>query len=269
VRARRLLPVLAIAAAAIAAGCDDSGQQAAGGADRVTICHATASSNNPFNELRVSKDGAVSGHDNHPNDIIPPFDYLDNDGTSQHYPGKNWTGEGQAIHDNGCKPVDSTTEPTTTTSVSTDAPPTSETEGTGEGVTTQPPSPSTDAPPTSEPAGTGEAVTTAPAESTTVPSGGSEPPGTQTIPTVDPNQVTTSASVPPVAPGTGGGDGPATAATTAVGGATGAAGATGSPPDTSLSDTGTNSRSLAWIGGCAVLVGAIALLARRTSARRP
>ena len=101
----------------------------------MTICHATSSSGNPFTQNSVDKDGTVSGHDGHPNDIIPPFDYLDNNGASQQYPGKNWTGEGQAIHDNGCTPVTSTSEPTTTTATeATEGPVTNEPEGTGGGT---------------------------------------------------------------------------------------------------------------------------------------
>ena len=130
----RLTPVLLIAALAVAASCSEGGQQSSRDADKVTICHATSSSGNPFTQNSVDKDGTVSGHDGHPNDIIPPFDYLDNNGASQQYPGKNWTGEGQAIHDNGCTPVTSTSEPTTTTATeATEGPVTNEPEGTGGG----------------------------------------------------------------------------------------------------------------------------------------
>ena len=36
----------------------------------ITICHATGSQTNPYNEITVSING-LNGHGNHPNDIIP------------------------------------------------------------------------------------------------------------------------------------------------------------------------------------------------------
>lgn len=79
--------------------------------ETVTICHATSSNANPYVVNHPSKDGDVGGHDGHNGpiwfdgitvdwgDIIPPFDY----GSHSHYPGKNWTDQGQAIFNNGCK----------------------------------------------------------------------------------------------------------------------------------------------------------------------
>jgi len=71
--------------------------------EKVTICHATASDTNPFVQEQPDHDSIVkeSGHDSHPDDIIPPFSYVDGDVT-KHYPGKNWDGQGQAIWGNGC-----------------------------------------------------------------------------------------------------------------------------------------------------------------------
>jgi len=37
---------------------------------RITICHATGSANNPFNEITIDFNG-LRGHSNHKNDIIP------------------------------------------------------------------------------------------------------------------------------------------------------------------------------------------------------
>ena len=37
---------------------------------KITICHATGSQNNPYNEITVSVNG-LNGHDGHGNDIIP------------------------------------------------------------------------------------------------------------------------------------------------------------------------------------------------------
>jgi hypothetical protein len=84
--------------------------------DKQTICHATNSNTNPYVLITPNKNGGVSGHAKHTGpiwnaglkaqhiswgDIIPPFDYKDH-GTPAHYPGLNWTAEGQAIFDNGC-----------------------------------------------------------------------------------------------------------------------------------------------------------------------
>ena len=72
------------------------------GATKVTICHATSSDKNPYVQISVDDDSIVkSGHGDHPEDIIPPFDWVDN-GKPQHYAGKNWDASGQAIWGNGC-----------------------------------------------------------------------------------------------------------------------------------------------------------------------
>ncbi|MDP9181894.1 MAG: hypothetical protein M3P04_03840 [Actinomycetota bacterium] len=81
-----------------------------------TICHATNSNTNPYVVITPNKNGDVDGHAKHLGpiwnaglkaqhiawgDIIPPFDYNDH-GTAAHYPGLNWTAEGQAFFANGC-----------------------------------------------------------------------------------------------------------------------------------------------------------------------
>ena len=38
-------------------------------------------------------------------DIIPPYPYVDKNGEPQIFPGRNWSTDGQAIWENGCKPV--------------------------------------------------------------------------------------------------------------------------------------------------------------------
>jgi hypothetical protein len=55
----------------------------------ITICHATSSSSNPFVEITTSADGVLSAHAHHPDDIIPPFEVVLNNGTREVYPGKN------------------------------------------------------------------------------------------------------------------------------------------------------------------------------------
>lgn len=82
--------------------------------DKVVICHASSSHTNPYQKNDPNKSAVVQGHDGHNGhngpvwfsgitvswgDIIPPFDY----GDGQHYEGKNWTTEGQAIYNNNCE----------------------------------------------------------------------------------------------------------------------------------------------------------------------
>lgn len=73
--------------------------------NKIKICHATGSENNPFVVNRPNANGTVDGHAgmDHQNgeDIIPPFDYNE-DGQNAHFPGQNWDEGGQAIYNNGC-----------------------------------------------------------------------------------------------------------------------------------------------------------------------
>jgi uncharacterized repeat protein (TIGR01451 family) len=91
---------------AAAAASQEPGIPLVRGETKVTICHATASETNPYNQQQVNADSIVkeNGHDSHPNDIIPPFDYVE-DGQTKHYPGKNWDADHQAIWLNGCELV--------------------------------------------------------------------------------------------------------------------------------------------------------------------
>lgn len=77
--------------------------------DKVAICHGTGSNGNPYVGANADKTADAGGHDGHNGpiwfpgiavpwgDIIPPFDY-----SGGHYPGKNWTTQGQAILNNEC-----------------------------------------------------------------------------------------------------------------------------------------------------------------------
>lgn len=96
---------------------------------KVKICHRTNANNNPYRFIEVATeaaDGRSKGdhaleHQGpvwNPNlkpagikwgDIIP--EYTDDRGF--HFPGYNWTAEGQAIWRNGCKPVTPTKPPVT------------------------------------------------------------------------------------------------------------------------------------------------------------
>ncbi|HSF61943.1 MAG TPA: hypothetical protein VLA69_09630 [Gaiellaceae bacterium] len=88
-----------------------SGNGSGQGHTPVTLCHATSSETNPYVVITTDDDGVLgagqsggNGHDSHSGDIIPPFDYTDNKGDPQSYPGKNWDAAGQAIFASGCEP---------------------------------------------------------------------------------------------------------------------------------------------------------------------
>ena len=81
---------------------------------QVPVCHALpASASHAFNLITVdiASSGYVKGGHHEPGgsigpkhsrggDIIPPYTYR-----GFVYPGQNWTARGQAIYENGCKPV--------------------------------------------------------------------------------------------------------------------------------------------------------------------
>lgn len=74
--------------------------------EKVTLCHATSSSTNPWVSVTAAADGTANGHagSSHQNgrDIIPPFSYKDGHSTKS-FPGQNWNAEGQAIYERGCE----------------------------------------------------------------------------------------------------------------------------------------------------------------------
>lgn len=71
--------------------------------EKVTICHATGSTTNPYVVITPDANGVVNGHYDHQDsrDIIPQFTYNDH-GTTKTFPGQNWDANGQAIYNNGC-----------------------------------------------------------------------------------------------------------------------------------------------------------------------
>jgi hypothetical protein len=85
--------------------------------EKVRICHATSSPDNPYvsEEPAVGNNGDLhGGHLDHTGpvypaadwgDIIPPYNYVDDNGETQTFPGYNWSPEGQAIWQNGCEPL--------------------------------------------------------------------------------------------------------------------------------------------------------------------
>ena len=94
----------------IPASAQATGNGGHGGSDKgkVTICHATGSSTNPYVQITPSKSGVYHGHiaHQHGEDIIPPFTYK-----GQTY-SQNWDAAGQAIWNNGCKKPTTTPPPT-------------------------------------------------------------------------------------------------------------------------------------------------------------
>jgi hypothetical protein len=108
--------------------------------DKVTICHATASTTNPYTAPEVNtssvdeeKNQYLNGHGDHTGpvfdpaggkdqpawgDIIPPFESP----IGTKFPGYNWTEAGQAIYNNGCQPVIPTPTPTPTETTPTPTP---------------------------------------------------------------------------------------------------------------------------------------------------
>ena len=117
----------------------------------VTICHATGTPDNAGNGyvmISPSASGVYHGHyRQHGADIIPPFTY-----NGQTY-SLNWTATGQAIFNNGCRPV-AAVAPTTQAQTLT--------------TTTTVPQDSTTVPPTTTPVPT--TTTTVPTTTETVPS---------------------------------------------------------------------------------------------------
>jgi hypothetical protein len=98
-------PAALLAVAAVLAAGGVAAPQEAKGADKVTLCHATG--NGRWNEITVSVN-AVSGHENHANDIIPAFTSGSNNGHVDSYPGKNLDTDfggytGAEILGNGCR----------------------------------------------------------------------------------------------------------------------------------------------------------------------
>jgi hypothetical protein len=145
---------------------------------KVTICHATGSTTNPYVAIEVSASAVLNGHGSHEGDIIPPFT---NQGMT--FLGLNWNAQGQAIWEAGCvvpAPVTTTPAPVTTTPAPVTTSPAP--------VTTSP------APVTTSPA----PVTTTPAPVTTTPA----PVTTTPAPVFTPAPVTTTPA-PVFTPGPG------------------------------------------------------------------
>jgi hypothetical protein len=110
--------------------------------DKVTICHATSSVTDPYQQITVNENsivkpnGTPKGHGAHTGpvypepgwgDIIPSFPYTNDHGGTSIYPGLHWDSDGQAVWNGGClvvptepppEPITTTTEPEVTTTTS-------------------------------------------------------------------------------------------------------------------------------------------------------
>jgi len=104
-------------------------------AEKVTFCHAAPPDNvNQYIELTTDDNGVgplgegQGGHaDEHDDDIIPAFGYIDSEGNPADYPGKNLNNQEllDLAAEDGCVPsVVNPPPPTTTAPPSTTAPPT-------------------------------------------------------------------------------------------------------------------------------------------------
>ena len=114
-------------------------------AEKVTFCHAAPPDDaKKYIEITTADNGVGplaegrGGHaDEHDDDIIPAFGYIDENGNHAEFRGKNLDNGGQAILDNGCviPPVTTTSTSTTTTGTSTTG---TSTTGTTTGTSTPP-----------------------------------------------------------------------------------------------------------------------------------
>jgi hypothetical protein len=79
---------------------------------KVDVCHYDSGQGGKYTLNDISVEAVLngSGHAAHANDIIPPFDYVD-DGVNGHYDGKNWDAYGQWVYANGCSNEVTPTEP--------------------------------------------------------------------------------------------------------------------------------------------------------------
>ena len=127
----------------------------------VTFCHGTT-------KITRMPPGAFWHLNNHPDDIIPPFDFHD----ATH--SLNWDEEGQAIYNNGCmtpsQTPSSTPSPTVTPS---ETPSTTPTHTTSPSASTSPPGTST----SSQPPSATSSSTSTPTTSVEGNSGSQTPPG--------------------------------------------------------------------------------------------
>lgn len=199
-----ILALFAVALAGIFASVAlaDKPPQPGASHEKVTLCHATGSSKNPFVEITVNFNSVedaqhIGGHGGHSGDIIPPFTYTDSHGSF------SFGGQGdQSILANGCKVTQTTTEQTTTqettTQVTTTVPTTTSTPSTTQVTTTVPTTTST---PGTTTGSTTTGTTTIPA--VVPPTNGGNSPGATQAPGVTKKSLQAKLKKQAAQPGTG------------------------------------------------------------------
>jgi len=83
-----------VAGSAVAAGVAASAPK-----EPIQVCHFTGDKKTPYNVIELGPSGAFHAHYPHHDDIIPPFEF---EGATY---SRNWDADGQAIWNNGCRPV--------------------------------------------------------------------------------------------------------------------------------------------------------------------
>jgi hypothetical protein len=173
-----------------------------GGADMVTICHATGSETNPYRTITVDRNSVIyQGHLGHPDDIIPataggcpsgptPAPTTPEPTTPEPTATASATATTEPTDDGGCPvPEPTTASPTASATASATASVTAEPTPTPEPTTTEPPTPEpTTASPSATAGGSPTAtatppitvVPTTPASPTATASATEEPTATQT-----------------------------------------------------------------------------------------
>jgi LPXTG-motif cell wall-anchored protein len=151
-----LLAVGAFAAVAVTEGPAQALGTSKPPTHKVTLCHATHSSTNPYVSIDVDVASAgvaadLHGHRSHADDIIPTFTY----------DGVTYQGQGdQSILANGCKVTQTTTTTPTTTETTPSTTTTLSTSTTSTSTTTTTTTSTSTAPSTSTPSSTSSSTTT-------------------------------------------------------------------------------------------------------------
>jgi len=91
--------VVAVVFFGVAGSAVAAGVAAGAPKEHVVLCHFTGDQKTPYIVIETSPSGAYNAHYPHHSDIIPPFEFK---GATY---SRNWDAEGQAVWNNGCRPV--------------------------------------------------------------------------------------------------------------------------------------------------------------------